>query len=396
MSTKPQIPRTVWVLGFVSLLMDSSSELVHSLLPVFLVTTLGASTVTVGVIEGFAEATAMVSKVFSGALSDWLQRRKLLILLGYGLSALTKPLFPLASTAEAVFGARLADRIGKGIRGAPRDALIADVSPPSIRGACFGLRQSMDTVGAILGPAAAILLMLLLAGGIRNVLWFAVIPAFLSVALIVFGVGEPADEAPRQRFRSPLQWGALTKFSAAYWGVVAVGAVFTMARFSEAFLVLRVAEAGFSATWVPLAIVAMNAAYALSAYPVGALSDRVGRRAMLIVGIILLISADLVLALKPSEATVLAGVVLWGLHLGFTQGIFAAMVADETPAELKATAFGIFNLASGAVMLAASVLAGVLWQRFSPSTTFYTGAGFAATALLLCGLLREARKAGQG
>lgn len=385
---KPRIPRTVWVLGFVSLLMDSSSELVHSILPVFLVTTLGTSAITVGVIEGFAEATALATKVFSGVLSDWLRRRKSLILFGYGLAALTKPLFPLASTAEAVFGARLLDRIGKGVRGAPRDALIAEISPTPIRGACFGLRQTMDTIGAIAGPAAATLLMIALSGNIRGVLWFAVIPAALSVALIAFGVSEPKDAPATRRFRPPIRWGALGDFSPGYWSVVAIGAVFTMARFSEAFLLLRAQQAGITAAWVPLVLVAMNVAYAASAYPVGALSDRIGRRAMLVAGMLLLVGADLVLARTPSAASVLAGVALWGLHLGFTQGIFAAMVADETPAELKATAFGLFNLASGAVLLAASVLAGALWQTHGAGTTFYTGAAFAAAALLLCGLLR--------
>ena len=388
MSPRPRIPRTVWVLGFVSLLMDSSSELVHSLLPVFLVTTLGASAVTVGVIEGFAEATALVSKVFSGVLSDWLRHRKSLILLGYGLAALTKPLFPLASTAEAVFGARLLDRIGKGIRGAPRDALIADVSPAAIRGACFGLRQTMDTIGAVIGPALAVILMLLLAGNITNVFWFAVIPAVLSVVLIIFGVGESEEKTEHVRFRSPIHWAALKEFSGAYWWVVVVGAVFTMARFSEAFLVLRAQQTGMATAWVPLVMIVMSVTYALSAYPCGVMSDRMGRRSMLVIGILLLVAADLVLASAPSAPVVLAGVALWGLHLGFTQGIFAALIADETPPDLKATAFGLFNLASGVVMLLASILAGVLWQNLGSAATFHAGAGFAVMALALCLSLR--------
>ncbi len=384
MKPAAQIPRTVWVLGFVSLLMDVSSELVHSLLPVFLVASLGASALTVGIIEGLAEAAALVSKVFSGAVSDWLQRRKALILLGYGLSAATKPLFPLAASAEAVLGARFLDRIGKGIRGAPRDALVADVSPPSIRGACYGLRQSMDTIGAIVGPAAAIALMLLLHGNIKAVLWFAVLPAILAVALIFFGVGEPKEISARHRFISPIDWSALKGFSRAYWWVVIVGAVFTMARFSEAFLIIRAQDTGLAASWAPAVLVVMSVTSALSAYPVGALSDRIGRRGMLAVGMLLLCAADLVLAIAPSAPLVLAGVSLWGLHLGFTQGIFAAMIADQTPAHLKATAFGLFNMASGIVMLLASVLAGLLWQLYGAPVTFHAGAAFSAAAFILC------------
>lgn len=383
MNASPRIPRTVWILGFVSLLMDSSSELVHSLLPILLVTNLGASALTLGVIEGFAEATALVSKIFSGALSDWLGRRKPLILLGYGLAALTKPLFPLATCAETVFTARIIDRIGKGIRGAPRDALIADVSPPAIRGACFGLRQSMDTVGAVIGPVLAVVLMLALSGRITAVLWFAVIPAVLSFLLIVVGVGEPPDKSPRLRFRSPIRWEAIRSFSGIFWWIVAIGAVFTMARFSEAFLVLRAQHAGLTTAWVPAVMVVMSVTYALSAYPIGALSDRIGRRAMLTAGIFLLLAADVILATASSAALVFVGVGLWGLHLGFTQGIFAAWIADETAQDLKATGFGLFNLASGIVMLLASVLAGMLWQWRGPASTFYAGAAFATGAFIL-------------
>lgn len=377
------IPRTVWALGFVSLFMDLSSELVHSLLPVFLVGTLGASALTVGLIEGVAEATALIVKIFSGAVSDFIGRRKSLLLLGYGLAALTKPLFPLAASAETVFTARLLDRVGKGIRGAPRDALVADVAPPAIRGACFGLRQSMDTVGAVLGPTLAILLMVAFAGDIPSVLWFAVVPALVAVALIVAGVREPVHGATVHRFRSPIRREAMRRFSGAYWWVVVIGAVFTLARFSEAFLVLRAQQAGFSITWVPLVMVVMSLFYTLSAYPAGKWSDRISRTTMLGGGLVLLILADLVLAHADSAILLLLGVTLWGLHMGFSQGILAALVADTTPRELKGTAFGVFNLVSGLSMLLASGIAGWLWQAFGAATTFYAGAVFSAAALLL-------------
>ena len=380
---RPAIPRTIWVLGFVSLFMDLSSELVHSLMPVFLVGTLGASVMTVGVIEGIAEATALIVKVFSGAISDFVGRRKGLMLLGYGLAALTKPLFPLATSVDTVFVARFLDRIGKGIRGAPRDALVADVAPVAIRGACFGLRQSMDTVGAFLGPALAIGLMIAFNGNIHGVLWVAVLPAAVCVVLIVFGIHEPKHDPIHHRFRAPIDLNVLRRFSGAYWGVVAIGALFTLARFSEAFLILRAQQTGFSVNWVPMVMVVMALFYMLSAYPVGQWSDRVSRRALLSMGLVLLIVADLVLARADSVAMTIVGVALWGLHMGFSQGLLAAMLADTAPSELKGSAFGVFNLVSGLSMLVASVLAGWLWQVYSATVTFYAGAVISALALVL-------------
>ena len=387
------IPRTVWALGFVSLFMDLSSELIHSLLPVFLVTTLGASAFSVGLIEGLGESVALITKVFSGALSDFIGRRKGLILLGYGLAALTKPLFPLARSVEAVLTARLLDRVGKGIRGAPRDALVADVTPPEIRGAAFGLRQSMDTVGAFLGPVLAIGLMLLFHGDMRRVFWIAVIPALCTVVLIVLGVEEHRDPATPHRFRSPLTLAALGQLSGRYWWVVAIGAVFTLARFSEAFLVLRAQQAGLALTWIPLVLVVMNVVYALSAYPAGALSDRLPRSTLLLAGLGMLIVADLILAGATSPVVVLCGVAAWGLHMGLTQGILAALLADTAPASLKGTAFGLFNLVSGLCLLLASAVAGWLWDTHGAETTFYAGAALAATAAFL--LLNITRPAGE-
>ena len=377
------IPHTIWALGLVSLFMDVSSELVHSLLPLFLVGTLGASMLTVGLIEGLAEASALLVKVFSGALSDFIGRRKGLLLLGYGLAALSKPLFPLADSAETVFIARLLDRIGKGIRGAPRDALIADVAPTAIRGACFGLRQSMDTAGAFLGPILAILLMLWFSGDITQVLWFAPIPALLALVTLWAGVSEPARPVRALALRSPVRLQSLARFSKAFWWVVGIGAVFTLARFSEAFLLLRAEQLGLPAAWVPLVMVVMAAFYMLSAYPVGKWSDRIERSTLLGASLLLLILADLLLAWAASVITVLLGVALWGLHMGFSQGILAALVADTTPAELKGSAFGLFNLVSGIAVLLASATAGWLWQSYGAPVAFYAGTALAATALLL-------------
>jgi MFS family permease len=377
-----RMPRTIWMLGFVSLLMDTSSELIHALLPIFLVTTLGASTLTVGIIEGFAEAATSITKVFSGVISDWIGKRKPLVVLGYGLAALTKPLFPLASTVDLVVAARIADRIGKGIRGAPRDALVADVTAPEQRGAAFGLRQSLDTIGGFLGPLLAIALMFLFADDIRTVLWFAIPPAFLAVALLVIAVPEPEHKAADGPQSFPISRAELAKLPAKYWWVVAVGSVLTLARFSEAFLILRAQDVGFSTAWIPAVLVIMSAVYAAAAYPAGVLSDRMNRRYVLMIGVVVLAGAHVVLAYIPSIWGVGLSVALWGLHMGFTQGLLATLVADAAPSHLRGTAFGVFNLISGFMMIAASALAGLLWDRFGAPTTFMAGAGFSILALL--------------
>jgi len=391
--SRPSVPRTVWALGFVSLFMDLSSELIHALLPIFLVSTMGMSVVALGALEGAAEATTMIVKVFSGPLSDWLGKRKGLLLVGYGLAALTKPLFPLATTPVVVVIARLVDRLGKGIRGAPRDALVADVAPPEIRGACFGLRQSMDTVGAVAGPLLAMALMFAFNDRIRTVLWFAAAPAFICVALLFFGVKEPEREPGAQHvFRSPLQWRALREFTGRYWFIVFVGAAFALARFSEAFLVLRAQQAGFNLAWVPAVMAVMSVTYTLSAYPVGKLSDRLDRRVLLAAGLALLITADLTLGHAASAAFVFMGAALWGLHMGFSQGILAAMVADASPATLRGTAFGIFNLVSGTSMLLASILAGWLWEQYGASATFWASAALACAPLAMCAFAPPARQ----
>jgi MFS family permease len=377
-----EIPAGVWALGFVSMLMDVSSEMIHALLPVYLVTVLGTSMVTVGVIEGIAEATASITKIFSGALSDWLGKRKLLAALGYGLAALTKPIFPLAPTVGWLVAARFIDRVGKGIRGAPRDALVADISPAELRGASFGLRQSLDTVGAFVGPLLGIGLMWLTSDNFKTVFWFAVIPAFLSLALIVFAVREPARAEGLREVRNPVSLTEIKNLGAAYWWVVAIATAFTLARFSEAFLILRAQNVGLPIALVPVVLVLMNVVYAAAAYPAGVMSDRLNRIAVLAFGIALLVAADIVLALLPSITGVAFGVVLWGLHMGFTQGLLATLVADTSPAELRGTAYGFFNLLGGLAMLAASIIAGALWDSAGPQGTFFAGAGFALISLV--------------
>ena len=376
-----RIPRGVWALGFVSMFMDISSEMIHALLPVFLVTVLGASMATVGLIEGVTEAVANVTKVFSGVLSDWMRRRKLLALVGYGVAALTKPMFALADTVGLVVAARFLDRVGKGIRGAPRDALVADIAPLHLRGASFGLRQSLDTVGAFVGPLVAIGLMALTTNDFRAVFWVAVIPAAIAVLVLIFAVHEPEEHRITAR-RAPPRLADLRRLGGGFWAIVSVASMLTLARFSEAFLVLRALDVGLTLALVPLVMVVMNVVYSLASYPAGVLADRAGRSGVLGVGIAFLVVADLVLAFGATIPLTLLGVAFWGLHMGFTQGLFATLVADVAPVELRGSAFGLFNLAVGVTMLAASVIAGVLWDAFGPSATFLAGAAFTAIAFL--------------
>lgn len=382
------IPRSVWVLGFVSMLMDISSEMIHVLLPIYMVTVLGTAMITVGIIEGVAEATAAIVKVFSGAISDKLGRRKELAALGYGLGAVTKPVFALATGITWLIAARFVDRVGKGIRGAPRDALVADLAPPALRGASFGLRQSLDTIGAFLGPLLAIFLMLATANSFVTVFWLAVIPAFLSFFLIVLAIREPDRPAGLRQVKSPLSRTELAHLSGDYWWVVAIAAVFTLARFSEAFLVLRAQSVGLPIALVPAVMVIMNVAYSLSSYPAGALSDRMDRQTILIAGLALLIAGDVILGSASGIIGVSIGVILWGLHMGLTQGLLSALVADTAPPELRGTAYGVFNLVTGIALLGASVLAGALWDIAGPKGTFIAGATFAATAALVLAIRR--------
>ncbi|MEY4138992.1 MAG: hypothetical protein RLZZ371_1174 [Pseudomonadota bacterium] len=380
-----KIPAGIWALGFVSLLMDVSSELIHSLLPVFMATTLGISVFVIGLIEGAAEATALIVKVFSGALSDYWGKRKPLAVLGYGMGAFSKPLFAMAASSGWIITARLTDRVGKGIRGAPRDALVADIAPPELRGAAFGLRQSLDTVGAFLGPMLAIGFMVLWQDDFRAVFWVATVPAFLCVALLVWGVHEP-DRPVTQRRINPISRANLARLSSAYWWVVGVGAIFTLARFSEAFLVLRAQQGGLALAWTPVVLIAMNIIYAACAYPFGKLADKLSHTRLLVWGLLLLIGADTLLAISNSGVIFWAGVALWGLHMAMTQGLLAAMVADTAPADLRGTAYGFFNLLSGLALLVASGLAGWLWQSLGASFTFMAGVGFAGVALGLLAL----------
>jgi MFS family permease len=362
--------------------------MIHGLLPVFLTTVLGASAEMVGLIEGVGEATASITKLFSGWVSDRLGKRKALTVIGYGLGTLSKPLFAIAPTAFLVLGARFADRVGKGIRGAPGDAMVGNMVPAGQRGAACGLRQALDTVGAFSGPLLALVLMALLHDDFWLIFWIAVIPGLISVLVLILGVHEPPHKS--ETAQAPIKLTDLKSIGTPFWIVVGVGAVLTLARFSEAFLILRAQNEGLSLALAPLVLVVMNIVYALSSYPLGALSDRIDRKTMLGIGFATLIASDLVLAAAPTLLFVMFGVALWGLHMGMTQGLLSALVADEAPEQLRATAFGVFNFASGIALLLASLIAGVLWEQIGPSATFVAGAAFTALGLLALFLTRRA------
>lgn len=392
LASRANIHRSVWALGFVSMFMDISSELIHALLPIYMVTVLGTSVLAVGLIEGIAEATASIMKVFFGALSDRFGKRKLLAVIGYGLAALTKPIFPLANSLDWLVGARFVDRIGKGIRGAPRDALVADVTPPELRGAAYGLRQTLDTIGAFIGPLLAIGLMWWTANNYQLIFWVAVLPAFTALAILVFFVREPKLPATNRPRTLPLNRQELGRLGSRYWWVIVIGLAFTLARFSEAFLILRGESSGLPPMWAPAVLVLMSVAFSLSAYPAGVLSDRMRKTDLLLIGVALLIAADLILAFVPGLFGLGLGVALWGLHMGFTQGLFNVLIADSAPAELRGTAFGLFHLLTGIALLLASVIAGLLWDSIGFQGTFAAGALFAVlTGAGLIALRRSAQ-----
>jgi MFS family permease len=377
-----EIPRPIWALGFVSMLMDISSEMIQALLPVYMVTVMGSSMIAVGVLMGLAEATGLILRIFSGAFSDWLGKRKLLTVIGYGLSAITKPIFPLAPSIGWIFAARFIDRVGKGIRDAPRDALIADITPAHLYGASYGLRQSLDSVGAFIGPAIAILLMWVTSNHYITVFWAAVIPALMAVLVLMVFVKEPPQTKKPKLLNFPLHFNELRKLSVNYWMVVFVATLFTLARFSEAFLILRAQGAGLSLILIPLVLIILNVVYALTSYPAGVLSDKYNRIILLAAGFLCLILANFFLAFSSSLTGILIGVALWGVHMGLTQGIFATLIADTSPIELRGTGFGIFNLLSGLALLCASVIAGVLWESYGAKATFIAGAFITFLALL--------------
>ena len=377
-----RLPTGIWALGFVSLLMDTSSELIHSIFPVYLTATLGASMITVGMIEGAAEATANILKIFSGVTSDYLRKRKFIVVTGYALSAFTKPVFPLASSVGWIFAARFTDRIGKGIRDAPRDALVAGLTPSNMRGAAYGLRQALDSVGALLGPLLALLFMIWFLNDVKSVMWVAALPAFLAVLVLILYVKEPERTNENSASRKKITFSYFKLLPSRYWVIVMIGSAFTLARFSEAFLILRARDSGISLGLVPLIMILMNLFYAGAAYPAGEAADRISPRTLLFMGLVLLILADLVLAFAVSPVFVYIGAALWGLHMAFTQGLLSKLVSDTAPPEMLGTGFGIFNLISGISLLFASVIAGTLWDSFGPAVTFLTGAGFAATAAL--------------
>jgi MFS family permease len=280
-----------------------------------------------------------------------------------------------------VITARSLDRIGKGIRGAPRDALVADLSTPQQRGSAYGLRQALDSLGAFIGPLLAILLMAVTADDIRAVFWLAVIPGAIAVLIIIFFIHEPAVHKQRAP-EAPVKAAQIRNLGRGFWMVLAVSLFFTLARFSEAFLILRAQGLGLTLYLMPTVLMTMSLVYALAAYPAGKLSDRMGRPRTLAAGLVMLLLADLLLARADSLSVVFIGTAFWGLHMAFTQGVFSAWVADSCAAHVRGTAFGLYGLFSGITVLLASLIAGWLWEQYGAPATFYAGGGFTLVTLL--------------
>jgi MFS family permease len=387
---RPKLPRTIWMLGLTSLLMDGSSEIVHAVLPLLLVNGLGSSVFLVGIIDGLAEATASITKIFSGALSDHWRNRKWIAAFGYALSACSKVLFPIAATPLAVFFGRFADRLGKGIRGAPRDALVADWVAPEHRGYAYGVRQSMDNMGAVIGPLLAILLLQLYAGDVAPVLWWAVVPAVLSVSVMMIGVQEADSDAPRVARPFPLKTSELRQLGRPFWLAMGFLFVLLLPRFSEAFQILRAQDVGVPAAWAPMALVVMNLVSVPLTPIAGIWSDRVGRNRVIGLGFLLLIASHMAMALATGPMLVWIGAGIWGVHLALTQGIFSALVADHAPAHLRGTAFGVFNLAAGIAIFVGSAAMGFAWDQLGAGTAFALAAAVNALGLVLFPLSRKA------
>jgi len=375
------VPQGVWALGFVSMFMDISSDFINSLLPLYMSSVLGASVIFIGLIEGIAEALVLITKIFSGVLSDFIKKRKILTVFGYGLSACSKLIFPLASSLGLVVVARIIDRLGKGVREAPRDALMGELAPASIRGMCFGLRQSLDNVGAFIGPSLALIVMLLFVNNFRSLFWIAVIPAFLSVIFLIIGVDEPKKDGWKSQ-PTKLSLKEIGNLSPRYWLVVAIATALMFARFSQAFLILRATTVGMSFAMTPLVIIIMNIMSASSAYYVGYLSDKMNRLFFIVAGFVVLIASDVILGYASNPWHLIAGVTLWGFHIGLTQGVFDTLIVDTTESHIRGSAFGIFNFICGIALIISNVVAGWFWQRYNPATTFFVGAGFTIVALI--------------
>lgn len=380
-ATKIKIPRTVWVLGFVSLLMDISSEMIHALLPLFMAGALGASAIWIGLVEGIGEGTALIAKVFSGVVADRFGHKKHLVFAGYFLGVVSKPVFALAGCMPVVLAARFFDRIGKGLRGAPRDAIVADVTDESIRGAAYGLRQSLDAAGAFVGPLIATLLLLLWTEDLRSIFWIALIPGAACLLLILIGVEDNVTETKNTK---RIEWNEIgSVMTPAFRQLVILGTLFSLARFSNAFIVLKAADIGIDQAWIPMIIVLMHIAFSLSSYPFGMLADRLNPMRLLALGMVLLALSDLLFAFAANTAVLILGVVLFGMHLGATQGIFSAIVSEVAVSHLRATAFGVFNFFSGIALLVSGLVAGGLWELFGAQYCFAGGVVFAVLTLVL-------------
>jgi MFS family permease len=373
------LSRNVWVAGWVSFFMDVSSEMVYPLVPLFLSSTLGVSKSVVGLIEGIAEATASLLKLFSGVIADRFGKNKLLMGFGYGISTASRPILALASGWGMVFLARFTDRAGKGIRTAPRDAIIAASTPPGQLGLAFGFHRALDTAGAVVGPAVALAILAVWAADFRLVFWLSVVPGVLAVALIVWFIEADGRVRPAQ---AALAW-SLRGFDDRFWEFLLVIGLFSLGNSSNAFLILKAEQVGTSPAWISGIYVGYNALYALMSVPGGLLADRVGMRRMIIVGLGLFAAVYAGIALASTPQQIAALFLCYGIYMGLTEGVQRAYLATLAPKERTATAFGLYHMVVGIAILPASLFAGVLWDTVGPAAPFLFGAGMAALAAVI-------------
>ena len=379
----PALSRNVRALGWVAFLNDTATEMSYWLLPQFLVAVLGAGPMVFGLIEGAAETVASFGRLISGFLADRLRRRKPLAAMGYTIANLAKPLLALAQSWRQVFWIRFADRAAKGFRAAPRDALIADSVPAGERGAAFGFRQAMDSAGAIAGPLSAVLLLPLFLGDVRKVFWAATVPGLASILLAWFAVREIRPAAlPRSTGGAGLFSALGGKDRRLLWILVAV-AVFSLGNSSDLFLILRAHNLGVPPQLAPMLGLVFNTVYTLLSWPAGKLSDRIPRRILVVLGYLVYAGVYFGFAHSSSSRAVWLLMPLYGLYYALTEGVLRAWIADLVPSQSRASVFGVFNWVVGVVAFPASLVAGWLWQHYSPATPFYMSAGLSFLAALL-------------
>lgn len=359
--------------------MKISSVIVFTLSPLFMTQVLGASIFAVGILEGILEVITLLARIFSGIISDYIHKRKSIIVVGYIFALISRPFLALATRMEDVFLGRAFDRIGNGLDATPRDALVGDLAPPQIKGACYGLRESLSRAGSFAGALLVMALLWLTEGNFSLVFWIGSIPTVLALmVLVIFVKDSPNQQAQHKKPTHKFKLKDLKKLPLPFWLILLLSGLFMLSNFSGAFLILRAEQTGLDLHLTSLVMIIQNLATAGTAYPVGYLSDKMGRRSMMGVGIVLIVCSDLLLAWGGSLYTILGGVLLWGAEIGITQSILAVFLADTCPQDLRGTGFGLFHFINGCCLLLANVFAGWIWHDVNPSAMFLASAVMAS------------------